>query len=57
MANSLSTKDLAFEPISHIMEVEEFILAYDEDDEGLLAMMDDRSTLSSRTSSNSSPGL
>ena len=38
VANSLSTKKLAFELIQHIMEVEESILAHDEDDEGVLAM-------------------
>ena len=41
-ANSFSTKELSFELISHIMEVEKFILAHDEDDEGALAIMDDK---------------
>ena len=42
VANSLSTKELAFELILHITEVEKFILASDEDDEEVLAMMDER---------------
>ena len=41
-ANSFSTKELSFELISHIMEVEKCILAHDEDDEGALAIMDDK---------------
>ena len=44
------TKELKFELISPIMEVEECILAYDEDDEGVLAMTDDRPHQISRTS-------
>ena len=50
VANSLSTKKLAFELLSHIMEVEKFILASDKDDEGVLAMMNDRPTQISQTS-------
>ena len=49
-ANSLSNKELAFELILHLIELEEFILAHDEDDERILAMMDERLTQSSRTS-------
>ena len=44
MANSPSTKDLTLEIISQIMEVEKFILVHDEDDEEVLAMVDDRPT-------------
>ena len=50
MANSLSTKELAFELISHVMEVDEFILTHNENDEGVLAMMDDKTSRSSKTS-------
>ena len=46
-ATSLSTEKLAFELLSHIMKVEKFILPSDEDDEGVLAMMDERITQSS----------
>ena len=56
-ANSLSTKEFAFELISHIIEVEEFILAHDVDNEGVLEMMDDRPTQSSRTSPKTLTGL
>ena len=40
VANSLSTKELAFELLSHIMKVNDD----DKDDDGVLAMMDDRPT-------------
>ena len=46
-ATSLSTEELAFELLSHIMKAEKFILASDEDDEGVLAMMDESITQSS----------
>ena len=55
--NSFSTKELAFELVSPIMEVEEFILTYDENEEGVLAMMDERPTKISRTSPKSLAGL
>ena len=48
VANSLFTKELAFELISPIMEVEESILSHDEDDEGALAMIDDKTPRSSQ---------
>ena len=57
MANSLSTKELAFELISHSTKVEKLILASDEDDEGVLVMMDERETQSSRTFPKSLVGL
>ena len=57
VANSLSTKELAFELTSHIIEVEKFILAHDEDDEGELSIMDERPTQSSQTSPKSVVGL
>ena len=44
MANSLSTKELAFELTSHSKEVKKLILASDEDDEGVLEMVDERPT-------------
>ena len=50
MANSLSTKELAFKLTSHSTEVEKFILVSDEVDEGVLAMMDERITQRSRIS-------
>ena len=40
-ANSLSTKELAFELVLPIMELEEFILTHNKDEDGVLAMMDD----------------
>ena len=49
-ANSLSTKELAFELLSHIMKAKKFILASNEDDEKVLSMMDERPTQSSQTS-------
>ena len=39
--NSFPTKELAFELTSHNKEVEELILATDEDEEGVLAMIDE----------------
>ena len=53
MANSLSTKELAFELLSHIKKVNDD----DKDDDGVLPMMDDRPTQSSRTSPMSLVGL
>ena len=50
MANSLSTKELAFELTLHNTEVEKLILTSDEDNEGVLTMMDERQIQSSRTS-------
>ena len=44
MANSPSTKELSFELVLAIMEVEKFILACDVDDDGVLAMTNDRPT-------------
>ena len=44
MANSLSTNELTFELTSHSTKVEKLILTGDEDDEGVLAMMDERPT-------------
>ena len=40
-ANSFHTKELAFELTSPIPEVEEVILTSDEDEEGVLATMDE----------------
>ena len=40
-ANSLSTKELEFELTLHGMEVEEFILTINEDEEGVLTMIDE----------------
>ena len=42
-ANSFATKELALEFTSPIPEVEEVILMNDEDEEGVLAMIDERS--------------
>ena len=55
--NSLSTKELTFELLSHIMKAEKFILTSNEDAEGILGMMDEKSTKSSRTSPKSLAGL
>ena len=49
-SNSLPTKELAFEITSPIPEVEEVILTSDEDEEGVLAIMDERPKQRSRTS-------
>ena len=56
-ANSLSTKELALELTSHNTEVVKPILVSEEDEEGVLAMMDERPTQSSRTSPMSLAGL
>ena len=40
-ANSFPTKELAYEPTLTIPEVEEVILTIDEDEEGVLATMDE----------------
>ena len=56
-SNSLSTNELAFELLSHIMKAEKFILASDEDDVGVLTMMDERPTQSSWNSPKSLVGL
>ena len=40
-ANSFPTKELTFELLSHILEVEEVIVTSDEDEEGVLATMDE----------------
>ena len=55
--NSFPTKELAFELTLHNMEVEKFILASDEDEEGVLAMMDERPKRRSQTSTKSLDGL
>ena len=55
--NSFSTKELEFELVSSIMEVKEFILMHDEDEEEVLDMMDEGSTQSSQTSPKSLLGL
>ena len=49
-ANSFSTKELAFELLSPIMELDEFILTYDEDEDGVLAMTGEGPKRRSRTS-------
>ena len=49
-ANSFPTKELAFELTSPILEVEEVILTSDEDEEGVLATMDEGPKRRSRTS-------
>ena len=49
-ANSSPTKELAFEPTLIIMEVEKFILMSDEDEEGVLAIMDEGPKQTYRTS-------
>ena len=56
-ANSFSTKDLAFELTTLIPEVEEVILTSDEDEEGVLAIMDEGPKRRSRTSPMSLVGL
>ena len=55
--NLLFIKELAFELTSHNTKVEKPILVSDEDEEEVLAMMDERSTQSSRTSPKSLDGL
>ena len=49
-ANSFPTKEFAFELVSPILEVQEFILTHNEDEEGIWAMMDEGPTPSSQTS-------
>ena len=56
-ANSLPTKELTFEITSPIPEVEEVILTSFEDDEGVLATMDEGLKRRSRTSPMSLAGL
>ena len=56
-SNSFPTKDLAFELTSPILEVEEVILTSDEDEEGVLALMDKGPKQRSRTSPKSLVGL
>ena len=56
-ANSFPTKELAFELTSSIMEVEELILTSDEDEEGVLAKMDEGSKQTFQTSPMSLDGL
>ena len=56
-ANSLPTKEVAFEILSLIPEVEQFILTSNEDEEGVLATMDEGSKRRSRTSLMSLAGL
>ena len=48
--NSFPTKEFDFELTSHNTEVEELILMSDEDEEGVLAMMDEGSKKNSSTS-------
>ena len=48
--NSFPTKELAFELLSPILKVEKFILTSNEDEEGVLAMMDEESKQTFRTS-------
>ena len=57
MANSFSTKELAFELLLHIMKAEKFMLALYEDEEEVLAMIDDRAPQRSQTSPKSLDGL
>ena len=55
--NSFPTKELDFELILHNTDVEEIILTSEEDEEGVLAMMDEGPKKSSRTSQMSLAGL
>ena len=57
VANSFPTKELAFELTLPILEVEEVILKSDEDEEGVLATMDEGPKRRSRTSPMSLVGL
>ena len=52
--NSFPTKELDFELTSPILKVEELILTSDEDEERVLAMMDEGPNQSSQTSPNES---
>ena len=56
-SNSFPTKELDFELTSQTMEVEELILTKDEDEEEILALMDEGPKQSSRTSLMSLVGL
>ena len=56
-ANSFPTKELAFEILTPILEVEKVILTSDEDEEGVLATMDGGPKRRSRTSLMSLAGL
>ena len=56
-ANSFSTKELEFELTSHNTKVEKLILAIVEDEEGVLAMMDERTKRRSQPSPVSPVGL
>ena len=56
-ANSFPTKELAFELTTLILEVEEVILTSNEDEEGVLASMDEGSKQRSQTSLMSLVGL
>ena len=56
-ANSFPIKELAFELTSHDIEVEEVILPRDEDEEGVLSMMNEWSKQRSQTSTMSLAGL
>ena len=49
-ANSLSTKELAFELTLHSTKVEKLILTSNEDEKRIVATMDERPTKRSRTS-------
>ena len=49
-ANSFPTKELAFELLTSIPEVEEFILTSNEDEKGVLVTMDERPKRRSQTS-------
>ena len=55
--NYFTTKELVFELTSHNTKVEELILMGDDDEEGVLAMMDEGPNQSSRTSPMSLVGL
>ena len=55
--NFFSTKELAFELTSPIMEMEEVILTNEEDEEGVFAMMDEGSKRRSPNSTMSLAGL
>ena len=56
-ANSIPTKELSFELVSPILEVEELILTSNEDEERVLARMDEGPKQISRTSPMSLAGL
>ena len=55
--NSFTTKELEFEHILQNTKVEELILPSDEDEDGVLGMMDEGPKQSSRASSMSLVGL